>query len=292
MDILALFRRLLAVMLLAGLAIAPAHAAQSYDNCGGNFIASLPAVISTQGTWCMNKDLSTAITSGSAIVISTNNVTIDCNHFKLGGLAAGLGTATNGIYISDKTGITLRNCNIRGFYVGVYFGNGGSTLLIEDNAFYGNTAESIYVSNVDGAMIRRNRISTTGGSTTQPISVAIVLAGGSGLVLSDNVISGVTFGPAGSSDAIGIYDSSVGAVIRGNDISNITGSAGGSYHGFGIQLGQYGKALDNTIDNVTAGGAKVGVYCPTSPGYAKNTVASQLISATSGCTDGGGNALL
>ena len=68
-----------------------AHAAQSYDNCTG-FITSVPAVISTQGTWCLKQDLATAIASGNAISVNANNVTLDCNDFKLGGLAAGAGT--------------------------------------------------------------------------------------------------------------------------------------------------------------------------------------------------------
>src|SRR4249920_3466180 len=82
-----------------------AHAAQSYDNCTG-FITSLPAVITTQGTWCLKQDLATTVTSGSAITINTNNVTIDCNDFKLGGLGAGLATLANGIYSLNRVNAT------------------------------------------------------------------------------------------------------------------------------------------------------------------------------------------
>ena len=73
------------------------RAAESYDNCSG-FVTSLPAVITTQGTWCLTADLATAMTSGVAITIATNNVTIDCNNFKLGGLSAGVDTTTIGIF--------------------------------------------------------------------------------------------------------------------------------------------------------------------------------------------------
>jgi len=96
----------------------PADAAQSYDNCTG-FITSLPATISTQGTWCLNKDVSTAVTSGAAITIAANNVTLDCNDFKLGGLAAGLTTQAVGVYALDRFNISVRHCNIRGFYFGI-----------------------------------------------------------------------------------------------------------------------------------------------------------------------------
>jgi hypothetical protein len=62
-----------ALVLLAA-AASPALAAESYDNCTG-FIDPLPAVITTQGTWCLRKDLRTAVASGHAITIATNNVT-------------------------------------------------------------------------------------------------------------------------------------------------------------------------------------------------------------------------
>src|SRR5690606_24652633 len=95
--IASLSRFLAALLLLGGLAATqPARAAQSYDACTG-FIDSVPATISTQGVWCLRKDLSTNITSGNAITIATNNVTIDCNDFKLGGLAAGNGSNAFGI---------------------------------------------------------------------------------------------------------------------------------------------------------------------------------------------------
>src|SRR4029079_11936992 len=78
------FRRMLAsICLLAGLFIAPVHA-ETYHTCG-TVIASLPTVISTQGVYCLTHDLATNITAGKAIDIQTNNVTIDCNGYKIGG---------------------------------------------------------------------------------------------------------------------------------------------------------------------------------------------------------------
>src|SRR5688500_16840215 len=96
---------------------APARSAQSYDNCTG-FIDSLPAVIETQGIWCLRKDLSTAITGSAAIDIRANNVTLDCNDFKLGGLPAGAYTDASGVAAIDRFNVTVRRCNIRGFYQG------------------------------------------------------------------------------------------------------------------------------------------------------------------------------
>ena len=113
-------RAVLTAVLLAGVSLLPtARAAESYDSCTA-FITALPAVIGTQGTWCMNKDLATAMTSGVAISVQANNVTIDCNGFKLGGLAAGPLSTTRGIESEGRANITVRDCNVRGFAVGIY----------------------------------------------------------------------------------------------------------------------------------------------------------------------------
>jgi len=150
-------------------AMRTAHAAESYDNCTG-FVTSLPAVISTQGTWCFKQDLATSITNGNAITIAANNVTLDCNDFKLGGLAAGVGTHAYGIYGggygAGRSNITIRHCNVRGFYIGVYFeGTNGGGHTIEDNRFESNTYFGLQVEG-DGSVVRRNRIFDTDGVLT------------------------------------------------------------------------------------------------------------------------------
>src|SRR5690606_2774500 len=72
------YRLLAALLLLGGLLAvpSPARAAETYNTCAG-FIDSAPATISKQGVWCLRKNLSTNISSGNAITIATNNVTID-----------------------------------------------------------------------------------------------------------------------------------------------------------------------------------------------------------------------
>src|SRR4249919_995356 len=87
---------LAAIFALTGLLSLPAHA-ETFHTCGTT-IASLPTVISAQGVYCLTHDLATAITSGDAIDVQTNNVTIDCNGYKIGGLAAGAASLTFGIH--------------------------------------------------------------------------------------------------------------------------------------------------------------------------------------------------
>jgi len=82
-------------------------------------ITSLPYTITTQGIYCFAGNLSTSMAMGNAINIQANNVTLDLNGYKLGGLAAGDGTQAYGIYAYQRKNITIKNGIVRGFYIGI-----------------------------------------------------------------------------------------------------------------------------------------------------------------------------
>src|SRR5207249_5921196 len=98
-------------------------------------ITTLPAVITVQGVYCFTGDLATAITSGNAIEIQTNNVVLDLNSFKLGGLAAGSGTQAIGIHAANRQNLTIKNGTIRGFLGGI--------ALVDSGASQGHVVEDI-----------------------------------------------------------------------------------------------------------------------------------------------------
>jgi hypothetical protein len=232
-----------------------ATAAESYDNCAG-FITSLPATITTQGTWCLKQDLTTAITSGYAVTISANNVTLDCNGYKIGGLAAGLGTATMGVY-SGGLNVNLRRCNIRGFYFGAYFN--GSGHVIEDNRFDNNTFTAIDIEG-DGSIARRNRIFDTGGTTSGHYAYGIFAV--FAVDILDNTISGVVSTPGGNGDAYGIATTAdSGGTIRNNRIRGLvsagTGSSKGIYHLY--QSDRLSMRDNNLIGDGSPN--SVGIFC-------------------------------
>src|SRR5690606_2079945 len=145
---------------------------------------SLPAVITRQGEWCLRKDLNTAITSGNAITISANNVTVDCNNFKVGGLAGGDNSTALGILATDRQNAIVRRCNVRGFSFGIAI-RGGAGHLVEDNRLDNNLFMGIEVSG-DNGLIRNNRVFDTGGE--RQIAYGIV-SGGADVI--DNIVSGV-----------------------------------------------------------------------------------------------------
>jgi hypothetical protein len=228
---------------------APASAASSYDACTG-FITTLPTTVSTQGVWCFNKDLSSAISSGNAITVAVNNVTIDCNSFKLGGLGAGSATETIGIFADGRSNTTIRDCNIRGFKVGAVVGSelaGGHR--IERNRFEANTGASLLIEG-DGSVVSDNQIIDTGGTTGSAFPYTVAIATGGRVDVLDNHITGVDGTSSLSGLAVGVLvDAPAGAAIGGNRIGGLYYDAGGAY---GVAILEAG-AVD-IRDNSFAGG--------------------------------------
>ena len=263
---------LLASCLLA--AVPQAHAAESLDACDGRYVDSLPAVISTPGVWCLRKDLSTAMASGNAITINTNNVTFDCNGYRVGGLAAGDGSIARGLRADSRQNVTLRNCNFRGFYIGAQMSGGGH--LVEDSRFDDMLAFGLSVSG-EGNLIRRNQVIDTGGWTGGGNVMGIA----ANADVIDNIVSNV-FAPAG--EAIGILQAGDMTRVRGNTIRGLhPGSSA-----FGIEVSAVEVAIEDNLVASQSDIAGWGVWGTTGSMCSGNKVANFAIGYTN-CIDGGHN---
>ena len=262
-----------------------AHAAESYDNCVGT-ISSLPTIITSQGVWCLDRDLSFSPQTGSAILVQANNVTIDCNHFKLGGLSAGPDTEANGIR-SSSSNTTVRNCNIRGFLRGIYMdvdGNGGH--VIEDNRLEANRHAGMRVIG-DGSVVRRNIVLDSGGADVSG-NTSYGISATYDVDILDNTVRGVVGVDADFEYAIGIsLDNGNAGVIEGNRISGLMRSAGG--YEVGIYAGSHNAIIrGNAITRMQAGAM------PISCGSVTSTVRDNITSGTgtsvmTGCHNAGNN---
>jgi parallel beta-helix repeat protein len=202
----------------------PAAAAESFDSCEGRYIDSLPTTISTPGTWCLRRDASTAIVSGAAIQVASNNVTIDCNGYKLGGLAAGPASMASGISSAGRSNVTVRNCAVRGFYYGIQVEGGGGH-LVEGNRLDNNLLTGIRVSG-DNSRVRDNAVYDTGGALGRTDANGIVALAD----VTGNTVSGV-FALEAPSYPVGIVQFGAGHVVGGNVVRNITPNAGGMAYG-------------------------------------------------------------
>lgn len=281
-----LFSRLLVAFALS-LGGAAAQAAESYDNCTG-FITSVPTVITTQGTWCFSADIATSISSGEAITIATNNVTIDCNNFKLGGLAAGLGTNAFGVYSLSRLNNTVRNCSIRGFNRGLFFeGIGGGGHVVEDNRFDGNTYTALRVDG-DGSVIRRNRVMDTGAST-EDASAFGIYANGSVDIL-DNVVTGVTARVGGNGSCTGIgTGNNISGSIDGNLVRDLVDDGAGVTAGISSNSGSVRVSISNNRVYGTALAGSLGLSCGSANASAMGNLVTGFVTGLNSCDDDGGN---
>jgi len=243
---MSLFALLLGVAWMQVPAIAVA--AEGYDSCAG-FIDSLPATIGQQGTWCLRKDLSTAMASGHAITIAANNVTLDCNGFKLGGLAAGAASMARGVHALDRINVTVRNCTIRGFFEGIgLLGTGGGGHRVEDNLLDQNLVAGIYLQG-DGNLVQRNRIADTGGSDVAP-GLAWGIVGTADML--DNAIDGVS-ATGEFAGAWGIQASGAGNEVRGNRVRRVIAGLMPGAEAVGIEALSGGMTLDRNRVHTLAG---------------------------------------
>jgi hypothetical protein len=251
-------------------------------NC--TVITSLPITITTQGIYCLTSDLSTSMASGMAITIANNNVMIDLNGHKLGGLAAGSGTQVYGIYADQRKNITIRNGTVRGFYYGIWLHDlspftTSQGHLIEDIRADMNTFFGINVAG-KGNIIRNNQVVSTGGSTNTYDAYGIVAVGPGSRVLNNDIIETKE---QSTGVAAGIYGPiSPGSVVENNRIGNSSLGTGTSYginiknssdvlvsnnrvttmnYGVDYAIGSTGKYRDNLTSGVTfpySGGTNAG----------------------------------
>lgn len=235
-------RPLLACIVLAAWMAMPrvAHAAESYDNCVG-FVDVIPAVITTQGTWCLRGNLATGDSGGAAVTIATNNVTLACNDFAIDGSGAGGTSKAIGILAQDRTGLVVRGCGIRGFNFGILL-DGGSGNVAERNFLAGNLDTGIFVSG-KGSRVLDNAVYDTGNGTESE-ATGISAAGD---IVGNIVVRGSA--PAGPlSYVVGIE--SLGnepAEVRGNIIRALS-IPGGEGTVIGIEAGSAAVVADNQVE--------------------------------------------
>jgi hypothetical protein len=271
-----------------------AYTATAYaetTNCTA--ITTLPYTIATQGVYCLTGNLSTSISAGgaSAITINTNNVVLDLNGFKIGGLAAGTATQAIGINAYQRQNITIKNGTIRGFEVGILLDDSAPFTasqghVIEDIRADQNTYAGIEVYGRDN-VIRNNFVIMTGGSTAgasigsyDVYAYGIFIEGSSNQVLN-NMVTEVTAQGAGS--GYGIMLSGPNIVAAYNRVSNITSPSGGSY-GIIQNSGNDIIVSDNRLSSMQYG---IYFYPGTTGSYMNNLVQGATAAAYTGGTAAG-----
>ena len=278
-------RRVLGTLIL-GLALGAAPAGAETTIC--TVISSLPYTISAQGSYCLDRNLSTNSLSGAAITINVDFVVLDLNGFKVGGGGAGLGTQTSGVFSQNHKNITVKNGNIRGFLRAVYLKDTSGTFtssqghLVEDIRADQNTYAGIVVEG-RGNVVRNNQVVDTTGTTVfgaNSDTFGVVVNGPGSRVINND--STETVG-VGTGIAYGIQLASAdGAVVENNRVGNSSLATGST--AISLESGDDVLVVGNrmaTMDN--------GVVFATATGKYRDNITSGVTTPYFGGTDAGNN---
>ena len=234
---------LLPAALLVALTALPSPATAETLTC--TEITSLPTTISTQGVYCMKKNFSMNLATGAAITVTVNNVTIDCNDFKIGNLPAGPSTQAVGVLAASRLNVRVRGCGIRGFQRGVSMSDG--LYQLENNRFDNNYEVGAAVSG-DGSVVRGNEIVDTGGSTAAGVEDAYGLLVADDMDIVDNTITAVAAPVGSDGDAYGIAsDGNDAGTIAGNRIRSLAPDGSGRRRGIWSPDGNRLTVERNTV---------------------------------------------
>ena len=248
------------VVLFIGLSALHPQAAEAAGGttCTG-YIESLPLAIDTPGVWCLRRNIvASTKPGGAALVVSADDVALDCRGFRIEASLPTRRYDVPGIVAVDRNNVVVRDCDIRGFWIGILLTGGrGHTVehnVLEDSAFMG-----IYVP-AQASEIRHNRVFNTGGYAGSLISLGI---GSDGAHVRDNTVEGLR-SPGGrrSSHAfgalIGIWPGS--GSVSGNRVQQTAVEGTDRLQAIFVFNGQ---ARLNIHDNdlIGPGGQGVGVEC-------------------------------
>lgn len=179
--------------------------AETTDNSGATELTSLPASITTPGTYYLKSDFSVNMSNGQAIAVNASGVTIDLNGHTVTN-TYGLANTAAGIAANGQAMITVRNGTITGFCYGVIF---FASSFDASSSSYGHLVENVSLVKetfcaVDlqgfGSRIYRCRAVLTGGTTNQSGYIGLELDGASNSIVDCDVC-----GKSGAGAAYGIY---------------------------------------------------------------------------------------
>jgi hypothetical protein len=228
--------------LLVAAAFAPAARAETLT-C--TELATLPATITASGHYCLSKNFSQVFTT-AAINIAASNVVLDCNDHAVTQTGT---TAITGVYASNRSQVTVRNCALNGFGRGIAFFETAAGQS-RANRVLGNVIRRSRVAGIQMAgtanQVADNHVSENMGSAASQYTYGILLSSfgdnGVGNVLRRNVIA--DFVPDVYVRPMGIYLMDVdGTAVLDNTISSLYSPQG---------QGAYGIVASGTVLNTAA----------------------------------------
>jgi len=122
---------------------------------------AIPSAFATSGTLTITSDTKLTEDHNGNIVIGADNVILDCKGFSVIGTGSG-----NGISLSSRTGVTVKNCTVMDFNVGIRFLNSDNNTLEKNTA--NDNSRGIRFLNSDNNTLEKN---TANGNSNNGIDI-------------------------------------------------------------------------------------------------------------------------
>lgn len=237
-------------------------------------LADLPLSITQPGSYYLTESINYTPTSGHAISIDSDNVTLDLMGFTISGTDA---TSVNGITAWARHNIEIRNGTVRDFAHGISESSDGSNYRIMNVRSLSNLRRGINLNGtghtVSGCTVSDNEdVGIFCGENSSVIGSRAVTSKYQGIRVMDNgTVKECTAIDNGSRGIeTGRNSSVLDCVVRDNE-------------SFGISVGSHSRVIDNTCRANSSSGIVTYEGCVVSG----NTVSDSSvigISVTNGCT--------
>jgi len=181
-----------------------------------------------------------------SIVVERDNIVVDGAGYTLQGTGSG-----EGVTLSGRSNVTIKNMKIKAFYIGIYL-DGSSSNSITGNNITNNNSGGVYISYSSYNIVSGNNI--TGANLGEGICLEFSSSYNtvSGNEIANNSVTGVY-----------LYDSSSYNSVSGNRITNNGGGIGLDYSPNNVlrnnsmadnlcNIGVWGESLSDFVNDVDA----------------------------------------
>jgi parallel beta-helix repeat protein len=237
------------VVMLSGLIITPVNAETDGwhikdDATGGD--------CTLIGNWdAASKTCTLTQNLDRGIVIDNNYITLDGNGHTITGTGAG-----DGVYLSGRTGVTIKNLNVKQFSYGINLYQSSSNTLINNSASNNTVGINLY---------------SSGGNTLTNNSAYIQVAYSNNSTLTGNTASYIQVAYSNNSTLTGNTASYIQLAYSNN--STLTGNTAlnNNYYGIFIFYSDNNTLIDNTVSNNSGG---IYIYASSNNTLTGNTISN------------------
>lgn len=214
-------------------------------------VAALPAAAATTVTLAEDH-------VGEYVISSASNFTLNCNGFAIRPASP---ADTFGVLIIDSTNVTVKNCDISGFKIGVSVEESSSAVSIRNNHIHHNDWKGVQLVSVSGNEVRNNLVvdNLVSPGEDEPLSFGIELQHADNNAVSGNTVTGhkneqINLFGSDSNEVRGntVMGGQAGIVLPESSSNLVQDNSAGGYLFGGFGVGQAGN--DNTLKGNHADG--------------------------------------